>query len=351
MHAREPNFEHHARRRSVGHGVASEAARRPRHRAVVRLLVLVALMAAAPLTWAHPDAMLVAERLMIEPGASVTLPASVHFHRLVVRYEVVGSDGASLRMAVAPFATDAPAVGIATLDGTGRLNHLIDCCLDADFSGYSVIVRNDGPAPAALDLRAWIVHDEFAVVARAAEPGALEVPLVLFLALGVAAVVVAGRRRRQGPVAAHTGRRALQWSRGLFVVAVVVALVLGFAGMVRYGAGPVSGMVAIMADLPVPGGPFGSRMASVMGVLLLAWAGAVGAWVVAVARGADHRSVAPLGLALATVHLGGGVALGWTYDAYAVPVVLGLALALPLATSVAMLRPATRAAPRAQPMA
>jgi hypothetical protein len=317
-----------------------------------RVLAVACLFAAAALAWAHPDAMLVDGRLTIEPGAAATFPASVHFHRLVARYDVVAPAAASLQLELVPFAEGSSRVLVAPLEGSGRLHHLIDCCLEADFSGYDLVVRNDGPAPATLDLRAWVVHDEFAVVALGAEPGALEVPLALFLGLGVAAVVVAGRRRLQGRGGTgrqRGGRRALLWSQGLFAAAVFVAVALAFAGMVRTGAGPVGGMVAIMADLPVPGGPFGSRMASVMGVLLLAWVGAVVAWVVAVARGARSVPVTALGLALATVHLGGGVALGMTYGAYAVPIGLGIALALPLVASVAMLGPATPAVRRAQP--
>jgi hypothetical protein len=310
------------------------------------------LLAAASLAWAHPDAMLVDGRFTIEPGASATFPASVHFHRLVARYDVVSPDAANLRLEVVPFAAGATEVASAPLRGAGRVHHLIDCCLDADFSGYDVVVRNGGPAAATFELRAWVVHDEFAVVARAAESGAVEVPLALFLALGVAAVLVAHRARvretRYGG-SAPGGRRAFLWSLGLFGAAVAVALALGVAGMLRYGTGPVSGLVAIMADVPVPGGPFGSRMALVMGVLLLGWVGAVGAWIVAVAGGAhlaSPRGIAGLGLALAAVHLAGGCAMGWTYGAFAVPVGLGLALALPLAASVVLLRPTSRFARR-----
>jgi hypothetical protein len=317
-----------------------------------RLLGVACLLSAASLVWAHPDAMLVDGRLTIEPGASATFPASVHFHRLVARYQVVGPDAANVRLEVVPFADGSTEVASASLRGAGRLHHLIDCCLEADWSGYDVIVRNDGPAAATLELRAWVVHDEFAVVARAAESGAVEVPLVLFLGLGAAAVLVAHRARvrqaRHGG-SPSGGRRAYLWSRGLFGAAVAMAVALAFAGMLRYGTGPVSGLVAVMADLPVPGGPFGSRMALVMGVLLLMWVGAVGAWIAAVAGGAhlaSPRAIAGLGLALAVVHLAGGFAMGWTYGALGVPVGLGLALALPLTASVAVLRPTSRSAHR-----
>jgi hypothetical protein len=168
----------------------------------------------------------------------------------------------------------------------------------------------------------------------------LEVPGALFLGLGVAALVVGGRTRRRTLAAPGSaggsearGARAMGWSAALFVAALLGALTLGTAGAVRYGAGLVTGMVAIMADLPVPGGPFGSRAAMVMGILLLTWIGAVALWIVAV-RGARPRGSVALGAALCVVHLAGGVALGGTYGLWTVPLGLAIALVAPLAAAV-----------------
>ncbi len=54
--------------------------------------------------------------------------------------------------------------------------------------------------------------------------------------------------------------------------------------------------------------------------------------------GPSYGRVVPLGVALAALHLAGGVVMAWTYDAWPVPVGLGLTLAVPLLASVAGLR-------------
>jgi hypothetical protein len=203
-----------------------------------------------------------------------------------------------------------------------------------------------------VDLRAWLVHDEFAVVVQRAEPGALEVPLALFLALGVSATTVSARGRRRridvvgGAGARSPGALPLAWSAGVFVWACALAAGLAVAGIARYGTGPIDGLIAIMADVPVPGGPFGSRAATVMGVLMLAWMASIGLWVRAVHAGAHvwSRWTARLGLGLAAVSLAAGVAMGWTYGAWAVPLGLALVLAVPLAACSLALRQ-RRAAP------
>ena len=305
----------------------------------------VALLALASFATAHPDGVVVDGRLHLGPGEQVVFPMAVHYHRLVATYRLDGAASVLLEVVAGADASAGAVVYRASLDEGGRLHHLIECCLHVDFSDYRLVVRNDGALPARLDLRAWIVHDEFAVVAYAAEPGAVEVPGALFLGLGVAATLAGARARRRRDVpgattssaAAAVAARAYRWSLGTFLAAVAVAVVLGTAGAVRYGAGFVGGMVAIMADVPVPGGPFGSRAAFLMGLLLLAWIVSVALWIVAVRRGpvpTDAR-VVRLGVVLAIVHLGGGLALAWSYGAWLVPMGLGLVLAAPLAASAA----------------
>ena len=134
-----------------------------------------------------------------------------------------------------------------------------------------------------------------------------------------------------GPRAQADGRR---WRSGgtRQHAAVAVAATLSAAGAIRYGAGPVDGLIAIMADLPVPGGPFGSRGATVMGLLLLAWVASIALWIRAAGLAGSERRprLVVLGAALAVVSLATGLAMGWTYDRWSVPVGLGLVLALPL---------------------
>jgi hypothetical protein len=300
-----------------------------------------ALIALLPFAAAHPDAAVIDGSLLLAPGDVRAYPMAVHFHRLVATYRVDGPGSVELQVVAGADASTGGVAYEASLADRGRLHHLIECC-DAVFSDYTLVVRNAGAEPVGLDLRAWIVHDEFAVIARAAEAGAVEVPGGLFLGLGIGAVLAgaAVRRRRSrigGTEAPHeaAGAHAYRWSVRLFLSAVVAALVLGTAGALRYGTGFVTGMMAIMADVPVPGGPFGSRAAFLIGVLLLVWIVAVWLWIVAARRGRDSDSgrVAVLGVALAVVHSAGGVAVASAYGAWLVPVGLGVVLAAPLAAS------------------
>ncbi len=317
--------------------------------------VAVALVLAASTAVAHPDERVVEATLRLEPGETASFPMSVHFHRLVATYRVHEPDASGVTLLVVPGVVAAAAgddqsgasadVAIE-LGGVGRLHHLIECCLAIDYADYRLLVRNDGDAPALIDLRAWIVHYEFAVVVQRAEPGALEVPLAMFLALGVTATMVSARsRRRVVEVVGDAGARSpgalpLGWSAGLFVWACALAGGLAVAGAVRYGTGPVDGLIAIMADVPVPGGPFGSRAATVMGVMMLAWVASIALWIRAVHVGAYawSRWTARVGLALAAVSLAAGVAMAWTYGSWPVPIGLALVLAAPLGVCSLALR-------------
>ena len=237
------------------------------------------------------------------------------------------------------------------------VNHLLRCCDENVYSDYFLVVRNDGAEPIDVDLRMWNVHDDFAVVVDRAETGAFTIPLGIFLALAIAAGRAVRRERAgvrnssafagtQTTLAPSLGDQRLPlsfWlSLGLAAFACFVALSLAAFGASRYPAGLVDGMVAAMADLPVPAGPFGSRDALVMGVLLLAWSGAVACWVRSVSVGAARASRWPAALAIGIgiVTLIGGALMGWTYRSPVVPGTLGLVLGIPLiAAGLALLRP------------
>lgn len=283
---------------------------------------------------AHEDLPIVDATIDLAPGASATFPTALHYHRVVGTYALAdAASSVSIRM-VAAGEGGFDELLVDRAEETGRLNALIRCCDGQAWAEAELQVRNDGSQPATIDLRAWAMHDDFAVVVDRAESGAMSVPLVLFLGLGGAAGGAAWRdRRRRDAVSGSPAMPAsLLWSAGLFVAALVAAASLGLAGMLRYGAGPVDGMIAILADVPVPGGPFGARDAMVMSVLMLAWMGAIGFWSRSVHVGAHRSSPWPvrLGLALGLVSLAGGLAMGWTYGSYGVPVLLGASLAVPL---------------------
>ena len=298
-------------------------------------------------TYAHPDAQLFDESVRLAPGEAVVRPMAVHFHRLVATWAVDDPVGKELWLLVVPAeerdavdAAPADAWFAARLEGDGRMSHLIACCDGIAYRHLLLVVRNDGEEPVDVALRAWAVHDDFAVVAARAEAGAVEVPLALFTLVGAGAVTAAVRDRRRRDTSVRPRGRALAWSAALFGAAMVMAAGLGVAGALRYGAGPIDGMIAILADVPVPGGLFGSRAAFVLAALLLIWVAAIAAWVVAVRQGAHRRSrwVVPMGAALALVSLVGGLAMSWTYGGSLVPVVLAIALSTPLAVSAWLLR-------------
>jgi hypothetical protein len=268
---------------------------------------------------------------------------SLHYHRLVARYDASG--GPIVLEVVPGGAGEASPVVRRELVGSGRLHALVACCLDAGYSPYWLVLRNEGSGTVQLQLRAWLVHDEYAVVAEAAEPGAVEVPGGLFALLGSWALLAVARRRGltsgggRHARAAASFRRAMRASLLAASIASLVALALGVAGAVRYGTDPIVGMMAIMADLPVPGGLFGSRAAFLLALVMLTWSGAFVLWIVAAARAetrAERRRLALLGIALAGTHLAGSLAMTLAYGAV-VPVALGLVLALPFGAACALL--------------
>lgn len=312
---------------------------RRRRRSWGSLLALVVLSAAS----AHPDVALVDGPLTLAPGARHVVPMALHFHRLVATYAVSQDEATEVTLLVrhGDPNRDAGAVPAAegvlygtALHGQGRISQLLACCDGIPFADLELELRNDGDAPVTVDVRVWAVHDDFAVVAARAESGALEVPLALFAALGVAAVAIGWRDRRAPRVRRATGLPPTFWgSATLCAAGLLASAALGVAGAARYGGGLVAGMVAVMADVPVPGGPFGSRAALVMGVLLLLWVTAIALWLACVRQGAHRVSPWPgrLGGALALSSLGGGLAMAWTYGLAWTPAVLGVVLGAPIA--------------------
>lgn len=329
------------RRRRAGDARRVSRGRRRLASAFGLLLVLAGVATAG----AHADVPLVDGTLALAPGASHVVPLALHYHRIVARYAVEPATATGVTLfvrrsdptrAAGPVPSGGGVLYGKALRGEGRNSQLIACCDGVAYAPMELELRNDGDAPVTLDVRAWAVHDEFAVLVARAEPGALEAPLALFAGLGVAAAALVRRERRRLVRSrhAHAGLPATFWgSAGLAATGVLVVAALGVAGALRYGGGPVDGLIAIMADVPVPGGPFGSRAALLLGVLLLAWVAAVALWLACLHQGAHRASPWParLGVALAFVSLGGGLALVWTYGLAWSPVLLGTVLAAPLA--------------------
>lgn len=318
---------------------------RPRLRAWLRpasrtatLLATVVAAAVLPAARAHADVPVLDGTVVLEPGEALTAPIALHFHRLVVRYDVRGDGALRLTVVRGPGAAGGrespPGTAIdEELRGRGRWSRLIPCCRDVVYQPFTLHLRNDGPAAVTADLRAFAAHDDLAVVAQRAEVGAAGVPAILFLGVGIAAAAAGRRTRRERARPARAGATSPAWAGAvLFLLAAATAGALAFAGALRYRVGLAEGMVAILADLPVPGGPFGSRTAFVMGLLLLAWLASAFLWIVAVARGAHRRSpwVAGLGWALTCASLAGGAAMALGYDRSWVPLALAVLLAAPL---------------------
>lgn len=288
--------------------------------------------------WSHADFRVADATFTLAPGEERTFPMSVHYHRLVGRFDVAGAEQAAVKFIVLDGATWASEGATASSElaefvlpseDAPVLNYLVRCCDDATYTPYMLVARNPGSAATTVDLYAWTVHDDFAVVVDRAENGAFGIPFVLFAALGALALGTAMRSRRGAGRNRRRVSKALRWSVGVALTAGVLALGLGIAGAMRYDTGLVVGLIAVLADLPVPGGPFGSRAAAVMGVLMLGWLGAVGAWIGSIPTG-PRMPVATVGALLGGVSLLGGVLLGSAYGALAVPLALGVVLGIPL---------------------
>lgn len=312
-----------------------------------RVVVLVAALAAGTgAAWAHPDLPIFDGAIRLAPGEALERLVPLHYHRVVGRYRVSGAGATQVSFTLQnALASGGQASVLARREG-GRFNHLVSCCLGEDETPFRFRVRNEGPDEVEVTLFAFAAHDDLAVVTHRAEGGALEIPMMMFLGLGVAAGLVSWRRR---PLRARADDQsvppALRFSMAAAVISSAGGLALAVAGMLRYGGGPLEGLIAAMADLPVSGGPYGSRDALVLGLVMLAWLAAIGAWVRALGvAGPRHaRRVAYWGLFLAGVSLAMGVLVGWTYGSYPVPVALGVALGAPL------LMAAVAALPRGEP--
>lgn len=266
---------------------------------VLAPLFLVLLVPAAT---AHGDQIVAQETVGLQPGASVTWTRDVHWHRLM---GTVRADGPVVLSVTGPEGT----VEVAGPGTHLRVRHLVQCCDDEVWTPHTVTLSNAGDAPVRVDADLAFLHDNLAVVAHDAEPGAWWQTLGILLAI---VLVPAWRARRPAPVrgapqqavpeegASWPAHRAwLRASRGLHMAAWAVALATAATGMARLGGGPLTGTLGATLPLAYPAQIFNAH-AFLMLLLMGLWAAAVACWAGARRRAGSPRACRGDGLVFVT---------------------------------------------------
>ncbi len=283
-----------------------------RRAAVVTGLAVVLLLVFAPSASAHRDSPLVDDTVTITPGGEIAYRGELHYHRLVAD---ISADGP---VTVRLLGT----VGEEVLVRSGRrvaINELIRCCDGVTWSTYELVIANPGPVTVSARARAHLVHDDLAVTALEAESG-VSTSIAAFAAIVSLALVVQYRRRTGLPI----GKAWL--TLGVAATLVVVAVAYG---TLRYGFAGAGALVAAGYDLPlVPVNRIASRGALLIAAAVVLWMWSAARWARS-RRGASTARWLLLGFALIDVAVLTGIAVGWTYDAWTIPLALAAAVSVP----------------------
>ncbi|MPY81026.1 MAG: hypothetical protein GEV04_21860 [Actinophytocola sp.] len=290
-----------------------------RRAAVITGVAAALLLVFAPSANAHGDSPLVNGAVAITPGGEISYRGQLHYHRLV-----------------ADISADGP-VTVRLLDTTGdevlarsghriAINELIRCCDGVTWSPHELVIANPGASAVSVQARAHLVHDDLAVMALEAE-GGVSTSIAAFAAIVSVALWVQYRRRTPLPI------RKVWLTLGAAATLVLAAVAYS---TVRYGFAGAGAMVAGGYDLPLlPVNRIASR-----GSLLIALAVALWTW--SAARWARSRRTAStpqwllLGFALVDVAILTGIAVGWTYGAWTIPLALAAAVSAPIVTMIAV---------------
>lgn len=281
-------------------------------RSALLALVGVVLLLPQP-AFAHGDARLMDEVVLLGPGQSVDFESGLHYHRLVGEFAADGE----------------VAVRLVGVDGTPRVvvtgvdiavNELVRCCDEQVWTPHRLVIENLGDRPVTVDGRAMLVHDDLAVMVDRAESGTAESVVVMG---GIWAYVLF-RIRRKGALV-KTVRPGLT----LFIV-VAAVLGVGVYGAVRYQSASAPGVVAGLADVPIlPVNPLVSRASLLMGVAMIGWAVAGAGWARA-ARVTRRPVWAALGAGLVGSVIVTAIAIGTSYGAWGMPLAMALAAVVPM---------------------
>jgi hypothetical protein len=283
---------------------------------------------------AHGDIRLAKRSLTLEPGQAQSFQGDLHYHRLV------GTVRADNPVRVL-FVNDR--TGETVLEsGPSRsiqMNHLIRCCDDLGWAPFTLLIVNEGLAPVEVDLRARLVHDDFAVYADGAEAGAHEsIPV-----LGMIWALVLWRVCRRSKPLPGPARAA-----GLTAALVIVALGICLYGSARYSAGVVPAFLAGLSDIPlIPANPIVSGTSVLLALFGIAWAWAV-VWWVRARHTAEAGPWLGLGAAFVAMIVATGIFMEQAYGNWWVPLAAGIAAMLPV-LAVLLIRFTPRQAPALAP--
>ncbi len=253
------------------------------------LVVVLIITASAS---AHGDVRGTTETVTLAPGEVLEFEAGIHYHRLVGT--VQGSENGSL-LEVLVTGPDGTSHLVAGPGDSMRVNELLPCCKDAIWSDLTVSVRNTGNTTVTAHVDLVLLHDDFAVVAENAEPGAA---WQTFLSAVLLAGIPAWIARRPTTLHEEKARRWVKIGSWSLAAAWAGIATLSLIGMARFGGGPLIGSRVAMAPLPMYGTFVNSYLLVAIPLAAL-WVISLTGWVVAERRSHDPRALGAHRLAYA----------------------------------------------------
>ncbi|HEX9816728.1 MAG TPA: hypothetical protein VGB18_07090, partial [Candidatus Thermoplasmatota archaeon] len=211
----------------------------------------------------------------LSPQEEFEFRRGLHYHRMVG--EVSQPTPTSLLELTVTGPSGSTQSVSSNFDGA-LVNQLITCCKSGNtWDEHVILLRNTGERPATINVQLTFLHDDFAVIAYDAEPGAWwQTLLVSVLLLGIPAWIATGR------VASDPGkvRRWVRIGAGSLGAAWGLAGLLSLIGMVRFGGGPLNGSLTAHEPFPVPGFFVNSSLVSALPLITLYEFGLAG-WAIA----------------------------------------------------------------------
>lgn len=240
------------------------------------LVPSILLLAFLPVAAAHGDRSIEDGTVVLAPEETVSWTREVHWHRLMGTVEATGP------VTVSAQGPD----GIIRAAGPGtdlQVDHLIACCRTAIWSPHTITITNEaeGPVEVAYDL--VLLHDNLAVTAHDAEPGAWWQTLAI---VGLMIAIPAWRARQPQPD--QPARPWLRRSRAFHAAAWGTAVALALVGMVRFASWPLTGSLGATAWTPLDLGGFFNTHSFVMLALMGLWGTGLAFW-----AGARRRAGSP----------------------------------------------------------
>ncbi len=297
------------------------------------LILLVPLASLTPVGRAHGDRSFGEARVALDPGESMSWIREVHWHRLMGTVEATGPVTVSVQ---GPDGRSEAAGPGASL----RVDHLVACCRTATWTPHTVEITNTGDAPVEVTYDLVLLHDNLAVTADDAEPGAWWQTLAIVgLMIGIPAW-----RARQPALEAPAGPW-LRSSRILHGTAWGIGGLLALVGMARFSTGPLTGTLGATAWFPLDLVGFFNTHSLVMMAVMGVWGAGLACWAGARRRAGSPAAYRVDGLLFAVGSLVIGGLMVAELGRWIIPVILGLAPAAAILADVRIPRRAGDAEP------